>query len=458
VWIARPAILTVFRTAVIASNFGPFDADGGFRAIVRGLGHASIVLGLGRVIVSMVRTRPQLAGSCALLLLTADLTAANTRCVLTVPQAVWDSKPQVLRAIEDEERKHPTPGPFRIHRMPAWHPRAWQTTPPVERAVDFVVWEHNTLLPKFGINLGVEYTHTFGVAGIHNYEWFFGSSSRFVRNLVMARALGVDMGKEVIYFPRRSFDVWNTRYFVIPFDARGWRDPSRGYASFLFETERIYPQQEMGRQPDDAEAQKNWVINQDFQILRNLNEFPRAWVVHRARWLDPPLSLSLGAAGGAIQEILYADDPLWHDATLQVFDPRMLAWIDINKRTELGPFLSGRLPGPTESVKVIYPSPDRAEIEASLESAGLVILADVYYPGWELTIDGKPAPIYAVNGLMRGGAVPAGTHRLVYSYAPRSFLVGRVGSILGLGVLALFGIACALRPVDPVLGAWEKIG
>ncbi len=88
-------------------------------------------------------------------------------------------------------------------------------------------------------------------------------------------------------------------------------------------------------------------------------------------------------------------------------------------------------------------------------SPGLVILADVYYPGWELTIDGKPAPIYVVNRLMRGAAVPAGTHRLVYSYTPRSFLVGRAGSILGLGVLALFGIACTLRPVDPVLGDWE---
>ena len=162
----------------------------------------------------------------------------------------------------------------------------------VDRAVDFVVWEHDTLLPKYGINLGVEYTHTFGVGEIHDYEWFFGSSPRIVRNLIMAKALGVDMGKEIVYFPRRSFDIWNTRYFVIPFDARGWRDPSRGYASFLFETERIYPQPKCGRGPDDAEALKNWVINQDFQILRNLNEFPRAWVVHQARWLDPPLRLS----------------------------------------------------------------------------------------------------------------------------------------------------------------------
>ena len=100
-----------------------------------------------------------------------------------------------------------------------------------------------------------------------------------------------------------------------------------------------------------------------------------------------------------------------------------------------------------------YPSPQRAELEASLESPGLVILADVYYPGWELTIDGKPAPIYRVNRLMRGAAVPAGTHRLVYSYAPRSFLVGRVVSILGLGVLALLALAGILRPVNTVVGA-----
>jgi len=455
VWIARPAILTVFRAAVIASTFGPFDADGGFRALVRSLAQASIVLGLGLVVVSKVRTGRQWAGSCTLLLVTADLAAANARCVLTVPQTVLDSKPEVLRIIENEEHKHPRPGPFRIHRMPAWHPRVWQTSSSVDRAVDFVVWEYNTLLPKYGINLGVEYTQTFGIGEIYDHEWFFGSSPRIVRNPATAKALGVNVGKEIVYFPRRSFDIWNTRYFVIPFNAHGWRDPYRGYASFLFEAEQIYPEPQTQRGPNTAEALKNWEINQDFQVLRNLNEFPRAWVVHQARWLDPPPRLSPDAGGGAIQEILYADDPLWHNATMRVFDPRMLAWIDTNKRTELGPFLSGRPPGPTETVKVTYPSPDRAELEASLESPGLVILADVYYPGWELAIDGKPAPIHVVNRLMRGAAVPAGTHRLVYSYAPRSFLVGRVGSILGLGVLALFGIACALRPVDPVLGVWE---
>jgi hypothetical protein len=456
VWIARTPILTVFRAAVIASTLGPFDADGGFRALVRGLAQASIVLGLGQLVVCKVRTYPQLAGACALLLVTADLAAGNAPCVLTVPQTVLESKPEVLRIVEEEERRHPGPGPFRIHRMPNWHPRGWETTSSPNRAVDFVGWEYNTLLWKYGINLGVEYTHTSGVGEIYDHVWFFGTSALIVRNPVMAKALGVDIGKEIVYFPRRSFDIWNTRYFVIPFDARGWRDPNRGYASFLFDAERIYPQLQSQGGPDATKAVKSWELNQDFQILRNLNEFPRAWVVHQARWLDPSPRLSADARDGSIREMLYADDPLWHDATLRPFDPRTLAWVDNSKKTELAPYLSGRLPGLAETVKVTYPSPQRVELEVTLESPGLVILADVYYPGWELAIDGKPAPIHAVNRLMRGAAVPVGTHRLVYSYAPRLFLAGRTGSILGLGILALLGIVCSLRPVDPVLGVREE--
>ena len=79
------------------------------------------------------------------------------------------------------------------------------------------------------------------------------------------------------------------------------------------------------------------------------------------------------------------------------------------------------------------------------------MLADVYYPGWKLTIDGEPAPIYRVNGLMRGAVVPAGNHRLVYTYPPRSFTVGLVVSAAGLAALLALGIVCRLRPVDSML-------
>ncbi len=154
----------------------------------------------------------------------------------------------------------------------------------------------------------------------------------------------------------------------------------------------------------------------------------------------------------AMQEIVYSDDLFWHDPTLQVYDPLQLAWVEKDQILELASYLPGGSRRRSETVKVSYPSPQRVEIEANLERPGLVVLADIFYPGWSLTIDGTPAPIYQVNRLMRGAAVRAGNHHLVYTYSPRSFRVGRVVSLSCLGLLALLAVAFTLRPVDPILG------
>ncbi len=108
-------------------------------------------------------------------------------------------------------------------------------------------------------------------------------------------------------------------------------------------------------------------------------------------------------------------------------------------------------------MKVSYPSPQRAVLDVTLESPGLVILSDVDYPGWQLTIDQDPAPIYRVNVLMRGALVSAGKHRLEYSFAPRSFQIGLVGSVLGILTWIALGTFCALRPADPLLASRDSI-
>jgi len=224
----------------------------------------------------------------------------------------------------------------------------------------------------------------------------------------------------------------------------GWMDEYRGYAAFLDETELIYPSLLQGR---DREAeQKAWAESHDYQIRRNRLVYPRAWVVHDSRPLPDLEGLTRLQQGGPMQEILYSDDRIWHDSTLTAFDPRQLVWIEKDKQLELRAFLSGKPPRSTETVKVSYPSPQRVELEANLESAGIVVLADIHYPGWKLTIDGQPAPIYKVNRLMRGAAVPAGVHRLVYSYEPRSFQVGGTITLAGLAAAAVFAVYCALRP------------
>jgi len=82
----------------------------------------------------------------------------------------------------------------------------------------------------------------------------------------------------------------------------------------------------------------------------------------------------------------------------------------------------------------------------TLESPGIVVLADIAYSGWKLTIDGKPAPVYRVNRLMRGAAVQAGTYHLIYTFNPLSFRMGGILTLAGLATSVLLLVLCALRP------------
>ena len=60
-------------------------------------------------------------------------------------------------------------------------------------------------------------------------------------------------------------------------------------------------------------------------------------------------------------------------------------------------------------------------IEVDTESAGVLVLHDLYYPGWEVTVDGKPMPLLRVNILFRGVEVPFGHHIVEFSYNPLSW-------------------------------------
>jgi hypothetical protein len=150
-----------------------------------------------------------------------------------------------------------------------------------------------------------------------------------------------------------------------------------------------------------------------------------------------------------MQEILFENDHFWTDSSYPVHDPRKVAWIDESDLPQLVRFVPDRTPvGPSgaETVTITAFTPQRVELDAVLDRPGLVVLADVYYPGWKLTIDGKPAPVYRANRLMRGAAVEAGKHHLVYTFDPESFHLGARLSLAGLGLTVLLGAVFAVRP------------
>ncbi|WP_435010183.1 YfhO family protein [Tundrisphaera lichenicola] len=420
--------------------FGPLDSVRALSDTQMALIHGALILLASGGLIPLARRKAELAGGMALILLAVDLGLANAPLILTVPQKDLEATPRVLQIIREAERDDPSPGPYRIHRAPIWNPTRWRNEASDDRVRDFVRWELDTIQPKYGLLHDVEYTYSIGVAELYDFSWFFAPFPRTVRSDA-ARMLGIKPGETIVVYPRRGFDLWNSRYFVLP-GLPAWDDADRGIAAFLPRTETIYPPKEFLRGKQDDPEIKNWAEAEDFQILKNLDAYPRAWIVHKMRHKPPITGLTRGTRKETMEEILFDNDLFWNDPARPRFDPKDLAWIEAEPadREELNRFLPGTSLQAGESVRVMEAesNPQRVVIEAKLAQPGLVILADVYYPGWTLTIDDKPSPILRANRAMRGAAVPEGTHRLVYTYYPKSFRIGGLVSLGGIAALVGF--------------------
>lgn len=87
----------------------------------------------------------------------------------------------------------------------------------------------------------------------------------------------------------------------------------------------------------------------------------------------------------------------------------------------------------------LTPSINAITIPVALAQAGWVVLADTYYPGWTVTVDGQPAALLPANVAFRAVAVPAGAHTVVFDYRPGSVAVGGAVTAAALAAWALLG-------------------
>ena len=109
--------------------FGPFDGDrrvsGNHRVPGRPGGAGPGALGL-----SADRNRPAVSAAAMMFFWSpATWPSPMPGYVFTVPQAFLTSKPEGSRSSRPRNARDPSPGPFRVHRMPLWNPPGWNKTP-----------------------------------------------------------------------------------------------------------------------------------------------------------------------------------------------------------------------------------------------------------------------------------------------------------------------------------------
>ncbi len=72
-------------------------------------------------------------------------------------------------------------------------------------------------------------------------------------------------------------------------------------------------------------------------------------------------------------------------------------------------------------VEIVQYSDNAVMLDVDAKNAGIVVLHDLYYPGWEVRVDGVLQPMLKANLLFRGVETPAGRHRIEFAFHPLSF-------------------------------------
>ncbi|HKR02243.1 MAG TPA: YfhO family protein [Pyrinomonadaceae bacterium] len=160
------------------------------------------------------------------------------------------------------------------------------------------------------------------------------------------------------------------------------------------------------------------------RVYENLQANPRAWLVFEALILTPEEILT------AIKTSRLPDG--------RVYDPLRQALIE-----DSSPLSTAEAADPAATVEVARVSDRLLEVQTSSAYPSLLVTSDVYYPNWEVTVDGTPARLLRANYLLRGVRVPAGRHVLRFEFRPKSFYFGAGISLFSLAALAGF---LALRP------------
>ncbi len=207
-----------------------------------------------------------------------------------------------------------------------------------------------------------------------------------------------DFAENVLFDPRTgmpnesALDLLNTRYIIAPGVLPGTEPVFQGSQGML--------------------------------VLKNTDAAPRAFFVGRT-------------------EVIASAEETWARLRSPAFDPREVAILPEPLDLQTTAIDAGS----TASVTLQSYEPDAIEWQVATDAPRLFVASEIYYPaGWNAYLDGQPVPIHRVDYLLRGVAVPEGSHRLEMRFEPATersaFWLTLISTILVYGgIVVLLGLA-----------------
>ena len=138
--------------------------------------------------------------------------------------------------------------------------------------------------------------------------------------------------------------------------------------------------------------------------------------------------------GWFVDKINYVADANAEYAGVGKIDVRHEAVADKKFESVLG---QARSNDSTAIVKLVKYEPNNLQYTIESKKGGVVVFAEIYYPGWTATIDGQPAELGRVNYILRALNVKAGKHTVVLDFHPTSISTTETIAYIAIVILLL---------------------
>jgi hypothetical protein len=155
-------------------------------------------------------------------------------------------------------------------------------------------------------------------------------------------------------------------------------------------------------------------------LWENRHTFPRAFVVYAAERVADDAAAARAVAS-----------PTWNPAHTAI----------VEEDVGLPPPAVGAAVPPTQATQLVREGPAALLLEVPVTRPGIVILGEPWYPGWRVTVDGKPAASLRVDYALRGVRLDPGVHIIEWELTCPPLRAGGAITIVALlGAAALGSI------------------
>ncbi len=194
----------------------------------------------------------------------------------------------------------------------------------------------------------------------------------------------------------------------------------------------------------DAGGEMELLNPADFPVLNMLNT--RYFIFPLQGGQTVPL-LNPFARGNAwfVNDVKYVNSANEEIEAIHKLDPAHQAVVDKKFQEAIQPMASDS----TATIQLVAYEPNYLKYEVNSEKGGTVVFSEIYYPGWQSTIDGQPVPHGRANYILRAMNVPAGKHTVEFTFDPASLHTTETIAFVALGLLVLLAVVAGYF-------AWKK--